>query len=81
MNDTLVVDREAIHLRRHATKLMQEAHENGYQTIDVSNVEFVSRSVADELVHLSGKFDIQLNGLRGEVASMIDIVSEQIAAV
>jgi hypothetical protein len=59
---------------------MKEARAGGYRTLDLSNVEFVSRSVADEFLHLSDEFEIELDGLHGDARSMIEVVSEQLSA-
>jgi len=75
MNDALIVSDSAIQIRRNATELMEDAHESGYSAVDLSRVEFVSRSVADELIHRSNMYDIDLIGLEGDVNSMIDAVS------
>lgn len=78
MSQQLSVDRSAIHLRRKAAEIVEEANELGCEAIDLSQVEFVSRSVADELLQKSEYHDIELIGLSESVDQMIDAVSVQL---
>lgn len=71
------VDVESINTRRKAEEISRQARKNGHSTLDLSNVEFVSRSVADELIHQSEKHSLELAGLSGDVESMIEIVRER----
>ena len=78
MSDIYKVEQESIHLRRQAKEMVDNAAEEGYSTIDLSAVEFVSRSVADELIHKSEQHDVELVGLEGDVDMMIEAVSGQL---
>jgi len=78
MNEAHEVSASAIQIRRNATKIMENAHESGCSSVDLSRVEFVSRSVADELIHRSKMYDIELIGLEGDVKTMISAVSGQL---
>lgn len=81
MSDALVVERDSIHLRRHATAIMDKAKSEGYRSVSLANVEFVSRSVADELIHLSEEYDIDLEYLDGDVGEMVEAVSYNLSVV
>jgi len=78
MSDIYKVEQESIHLRRQAKKIVEQAAKEGCSTIDLSAVEFVSRSVADELIHRSEQHDVDLVGLEGDVDMMIEAVSGQL---
>jgi anti-anti-sigma regulatory factor len=65
----------AIHTRRRAEQIAEEAKDCNCTEIDLSGVEFVSRSVADELFHQSEEYDLQLVGLQEEVRKMVQAVS------
>lgn len=75
MSRVLKIDETAINTRRRAEQIAQRARLREYSAIDLSNVEFISRSVADELVHQSMQHDLELCGLNDEVSAMVDAVS------
>lgn len=77
MSGEYTIDETSINTRRRAESLAAAARESGCSAIDLSNVEFVSRSVADELVHQSIEHDLHLTGLDGDVRVMVDAVREQ----
>lgn len=74
MNDRLKVDGISINTRRRVEQLVEEAQREGHSTIDLSEVEFMSRSVADEFVHHKIESDIQLCGLQEPIRDLIDAV-------
>lgn len=74
MVDELKIQSETISTRSRAVELAQTARSKGFSVIDLSEVEFISRSVADELVHQTEKNDLELCGLHGDVKAMVDIV-------
>ena len=44
--------------------------------LDLTNVEFVSRSVADELLSQRERLDLEFRGLDDEAGEMIDAVAD-----
>ncbi|WP_148263663.1 hypothetical protein [Halopiger xanaduensis] len=81
MPDKFVVEDDAIITRNRAREIGRDARQIGCDEIDLSNVEFVSRSVADELVYQSQKGDISLIGLRDEVEEMINLIDGSSSAI
>jgi anti-anti-sigma regulatory factor len=82
MNDVFRVDETTITTRRRARELAAEADSRDVAAIDLGDVEFVSRSVADELVHQAREHSFDLHGAEADVATMIDAIrgSEQAMA-
>ena len=72
--DAWVVEEESIHTRRRARDIIESASGQGYSAIDISNLEFISRSVADELIQGSIEHDLDLINPSDEVEQMLDIV-------
>lgn len=79
MTHGMVVTEETLSTRQKATQLVRDAHSQGYETLDLSNVEFMTRSVADELRYYADNGEIELSGLQGEAKELFDLVSEQSA--
>lgn len=59
---------------------MSEAVSEGYEVLDLTSVEFVSRSVADELVHQSETNSLDIRNPQDSVAMMIEAVDEKALA-
>jgi anti-anti-sigma regulatory factor len=76
MSDVIKVKEASIDTRRRVERLVGRAHSNDCSTIDLSNVEFVSRSVADEIVHQMDREMVHFEGINGDVAKMVDIVRQ-----
>ena len=74
MTRIYTVRESSLTTRRAIANLVEEVLEAGYDVIDLSEVEFISRSVADELVFQSEVRDIKLQGLSGDVKKMIAAV-------
>lgn len=74
MTERYTIDDPSINTRRRAEEIAKQARDEGYSVVDLSDVEFVSRSVADELVHQSDEYDLELAGLEGDVEKMVDAV-------
>lgn len=72
--DAWVVEEESIHTRRRARNIVESASDQGYSAIDISRVEFIGRSVADELIQGSIEHDLDLIKPTDEVEQMLDIV-------
>lgn len=77
MNDTLKIKAESVTTRSRARDIAEEAASEGYQSIDFSTVEFVSRSVADEFVHQAEEHNLELRTQSGPVDRMFKAVREQ----
>lgn len=77
MSDEIQVQEASINTRRHVERLVGKAHSQGCSTIDLSNVEFVSRSVADEIVHQMEREMVEFEGLEGDVAEMVQLIKER----
>lgn len=71
------VNEDSIATRNRANQIIQEARKNGYTTVDLSGVEFVSRSVADELAHHKAESDIELQGLQDSVEAFVRAVGDR----
>src|SRR5699024_7844975 len=69
-----VVPDESLIARRYARRMLDSACPSRYSAIDLSRVEFVSRSVADELVRHARRYSIELVGHAGDVTAMIDAI-------
>lgn len=80
MPSELSVEQATISTRRRARQIAAEAEHTDAGALNLGSVEFVSRSVADELVHQSEKRSLELRGLDGDVATMIDAVRDDSAA-
>lgn len=60
--------------RDKAKKIAREAERKGRGEIDLTGVEFVSRSFADELIKQADERDLEIVGVDDEVAKMLDVV-------
>lgn len=76
MGLALSVDSSSIVTRSYARELAIEAHEDHESVLDLTNVEFVSRSVADELLSQRERLDLEFRGLDDEAGEMIDAVAD-----
>lgn len=76
MGEVLQVEKGEIHTRNMIGRLVEEAKQNDLSEIDVSNVEFVSRSVADEIVHQMDEHQVEFRGMSGDVKKMVEIVKQ-----
>ena len=75
MSDKYVIGEESIITRRYAEQVSEEARKSGCSAIDLSNVDSISRSVADEFVHQTNNSDLSLTGQTGDVKKIIEIVA------
>lgn len=60
--------------RKKAKEIAREAEREGRQKIDLTGVEFISRSFADEIVQQAEERGLQIVGAEGDVARMLDVV-------
>lgn len=74
MSDVLRIEAETITTRRRARQLAIEAVDRDLRGLDLGNAEFVSRPVADELVHQADEHALDRRGADGPVASMIEVI-------
>lgn len=74
MSDSLKIHQDAVSTRNKARSISEEVTDGGHESLDLSNVEFISRSVADEFVQQSQSKDFDLVGAEDDVADMIEIV-------
>lgn len=77
MTSEFPVQRSTVGTRREARELVSKAQENGVNVIDMEGVEFISRSVADELLYHRREAGIEISGATGEVKKMLDVVKKQ----
>lgn len=76
MSEKYVVEESSIITRRRAGQLVSDARESECSAIDLSNVDSISRSVADELVHQTMDSELALMGLTGDVRKMVEIITK-----
>ena len=76
MGPALSIDGSAIVTRKRAERLVDEACTNHNSVLDLTTIEFVSRSVADELLHQQEERGVELRGLDDQVGEIVDAVSE-----
>jgi hypothetical protein len=62
MIDTLVADETTLSTRQRAERPVREAHKNGCSTLDLTSVEFITRSVADEFRYFRERGEIKFTG-------------------
>ncbi|MEZ3115242.1 hypothetical protein RYH80_04815 [Halobaculum sp. MBLA0147] len=74
MTEVVSVDDDSVSTRRYAREIAEDAAANGADALDLTGVEFVSRSVADELLHQSERRNLELRHAEGEVAEMLNAV-------
>lgn len=74
MAKVVSVEKQNLSTRRYARNVVEEAADDSADALDLAGVEFVSRSVADELLHQSESRDLELRNAEGEVAAMLDAV-------
>ena len=75
MKNVMTVDEETLSTRQKAKRLVKKAHESDCSVLDLTNVEFMTRSVADELRYYEDQDQIRLRGLRGTAKEMYETVS------
>lgn len=75
MSKVMRIDDESVSTRRYAKELAKRVDHDGADALDLSGVEFISRSVADELLHQSERREFELRNAESEVAAMLDAVS------
>ena len=75
MKNVMTVNDETLSTRQKAKQLVQEAHKSDCAALDLTNVEFMTRSVADELRYYEDHDQIELRGLRGTAKEMYKVVS------
>lgn len=66
------IQRESINLRRHMREIINESN----RTLDFSNVDFISRAVADEIYNQvdNENSNIKIENLNEDVKKMLDVV-------
>lgn len=66
------IQRESINLRRHMREIINESNRN----LDFSNVNFISRAVADEIYNQvnNENSNIKIENLNEDVKKMLDTV-------
>lgn len=74
MTKVVSVNDDNLSTRRYARRIAEEAADDGADALDLAGVKFVSRSVADELLHQSERRDLELRHAEGDVAAMLDAV-------
>lgn len=74
MSEPYVVNQDAISTRNRAKSIARKVTHGNHDQLDLSEVEFVSRSVADELVKQSESSGFELKGMDGDVEDMFDLV-------
>lgn len=75
MSESLIIGETCLSTRKKVQQIMERAHQDNYTILDLSQVGFISRSVADELRYYRDKDDIQIVGLNGSVKEMFDAVA------
>lgn len=74
MKAELEIEADSLITRNRAQEIAEEAIEGDYSALDLSNVEFISRSVADELLHYHKEHDLGLNNVQEDVDEMLSAV-------
>lgn len=77
MTDVMAVNEETLSTRQKAERLVQEAHQQDCTALDLTSVEFMTRSVADELRYFQERGEIELQGLNGSAKEMYDVVTRR----
>jgi hypothetical protein len=77
----LVVEESTIVTRRRAERLAEEAISNHCSVLNLASVGFVSRSVADELVHQREQNGLELRELTGDVEVMVNAITNNHEAI
>jgi len=74
MKNVMTVNTNTLSTCQNVKLLIQEVHASGNAVLDLSNVEFMTRSVADELRYFEDQDEIELQGLHGPVKKMYQVV-------
>lgn len=77
MTRAMAVNEKTLSTRQKAEKLVKEAQQNHCGALDLTSVEFITRSVADELRYFEDQGEIELRGLHGATREMYEVVSER----
>lgn len=75
MSNTFVVDDESLITRKYVQDIFDTLIEHGHDTIDLQNVEFVSRASGDEIVHQSNIHNIKIINQTTEVKKMLEVIN------
>lgn len=73
--DKVEIKADTITTRRKAAQVVEEATDSGASVIDLSEVEFISRSAADEFLAVATD-DIEIVGAKDDVKRMLDAVKQ-----
>lgn len=73
---TLKIDKEALSTREKAKRIVKAAAEVGAKELDFSEVEFVSRSFADEVIEQADKLDIDIVNLRDSPKKVFNVIEK-----
>lgn len=73
----MVVSKKSLSTREKARRMVKRAKSENYEIIDLSKVEFVSRSFADELKKRSNEKGIEIRGINGNVKKMFKVVERR----
>lgn len=63
-----------IRSRSNANAIRKELEQNKYDTLDMSDIVFVSRSFADELLAIAENKSVNIINSNGDVKTMLDLV-------
>lgn len=74
MTNKMVVAEETLSTRHKAEQLVRDAHAQGCDALDLARVEFMTRSVADELRYFEARDEIELVNLTGDAEEMYELV-------
>lgn len=77
MTKVLAVQEDTLTTRQKAEQLVKEARDENCEALDLTGVEFMTRSVADELRYFQERGEIELRGLRGSAKEIYEVVSGQ----
>lgn len=81
MSQEYIVRGSSINTRQQASSIVEQAVNSGCKAIDLTNVEFVSRSSADELSVLADEYDLELRGASGDVEKMFEVIRSHSAGL
>lgn len=69
----VIIKKKSINLRRNIKEIIENSDDN---TFDLSEVEFISRAVADEIYNVSQSEQVEFVNAQGDVKVMLDKVRE-----
>jgi hypothetical protein len=76
-DNPLKIEKSALHTRKYAQEMMEQADREGYPSVDLSNLNFISRSVGDELIYRSKMYGIPLENAQGDVKHMLEVIESR----